>query len=174
LLLSFILFSSVFHSFGQSADTVQVEPYTSSIVSDTSGISHSHLLIIDSMLTYAEQFLGVPYGFGSIGTKTFDCSGYVCHVYGKHDIVLPHGSSSQSDICKNVKRKNVKPGDLVFFSGRKISNSTVGHVAIVHHIKENEIFLIHATVQAGVIIESMDKSAYFAKRFIRFGRLSEE
>lgn len=171
--LSLIFCSLILSFHGQSPDTAQVDSDTSSIVADTSIISHRQMGIIDSVLTYAEKYLGVPYGFGSMGTKTFDCSGYVCHVYGKHNIVLPHGSASQSALCKDVKRKNVEPGDLVFFSGRKVSKSTIGHVAIVHHIEDDEIFVIHATVQAGVIIESMDKSAYFAKRFIRFGRLPE-
>lgn len=170
-IFSIVLFGVLRASSGQLPDSAQFEPDTSSIVIDTSGISHTGMGIIDSVLKYAENYLGVPYGFGSMGTKSFDCSGYVCHVYGKHDIVLPHGSASQSGLCKEIKRKHVRPGDLVFFSGRKVSKSNVGHVAIVHHLEGDEIFIIHATVQSGVIIESMDKSDYFAKRFIRFGRL---
>ena len=137
---------------------------------DTTEISTNKTLV-DSVLAYAEKYLGRPYGFGSVGTKSFDCSGFVMHVYGKYGVTLPHGSATQAIMCKEIKLKKVVPGDLVFFAGRKISKKSIGHVAIVKEVKDGEIFLIHATVQAGVIVEQLSKSDYFSKRFIKAGRL---
>lgn len=127
---------------------------------------------VDSVLSYAEKFLGVKYGFGSTGTNSFDCSGFVLHVYKQYGVALPHGSGSQVTYCQETKLKNVRPGDLLFFSGRKISKHHVGHVAIVKAVNGNTITMIHATVQAGVIVEDLDKSEYFSKRFIKAGRIS--
>lgn len=155
----------------QTPDNVQFGQDSSMVMGDSVIIAHSDLGKIDSILKYAEKFIGVPYGFGSTGTRTFDCSGYVMHVFSKFGYSLPHGSSTQCGLCREIKKKHVRPGDLVFFSGRKVSKSQIGHVAIVHHIDGDDIFLIHATVQAGVIVESMNNSAYFSKRFIRFGRI---
>lgn len=127
--------------------------------------------LIDSVLAYAESFRGCKYGYGSCGPKTFDCSGFVRHVYGRFGVELPHGSSSQKSLCKEIKLKKVKPGDLLFFAGRKISKSNIGHVAIVKAVDGEKITMIHATVQAGVISEVMQDSEYFSKRFIAAGRI---
>jgi probable lipoprotein NlpC len=135
--------------------------------------SHGIRTKIDSVLTYAEKFIGTRYGYGSTGTKTFDCSGFVLHVYGKHGVQLPHGSGLQVALCEEIKLKKVKAGDLLFFSGRKISKTNIGHVAIVKEVKDKSIVMIHATVQAGVIVEELDKSEYFSKRFIKAGRITQ-
>lgn len=126
---------------------------------------------VDSLLSYANGFLGTRYKFGSCGTSSFDCSGFVKHVYGMYGVDIPHGSTAQAQLCEDVKLKKVKPGDLLFFSGRKISKSNIGHVAIVKEVNGNSITMIHATVQAGVIIESLENSEYFSKRFIKAGRI---
>ncbi len=128
---------------------------------------------IDSILNYADNFLGVRYGYGSTGTRSFDCSGFVLHVFGKHGVQLPHGSGAQASQCREIKLKKVQPGDLLFFSGRKISKSNVGHVAIVKEVNDKEITMIHATVQSGVIVEQLHKSDYFSKRFIKAGRINQ-
>ena len=139
------------------------------VVADT--LAASKMTATDSMLLYAEKFIGVPYGYGSAGVKTFDCSGYVMHVYGKFGVALPHSSGSIGLACDEIKLEEVKPGDLLFFSGRSVSKSKIGHVSIVHRVDGEKIYMIHATVQAGVIIEELDKSEYFSKRFIMAGRL---
>lgn len=128
---------------------------------------------VDSVLSYAEKFIGTRYGYGSTGTKTFDCSGFVLHVYGKHGVQLPHGCGSQVALCEEIKLKKVQPGDLLFFSGRKISKTNIGHVAIVKEVNDKSIYMIHATVQSGVIVEELDKSEYFSKRFIKAGRITQ-
>jgi cell wall-associated NlpC family hydrolase len=129
--------------------------------------------LVDSVLHYAQSFIGCRYGFGSCGPQTFDCSGFVMHVFGKHGITLPHGSATQKSICEEIKLKKVRPGDLLFFAGRKVSKSKIGHVAIVKSVQGDRITMIHATVQSGVITEVMQDSEYFSKRFISAGRLKE-
>ena len=129
--------------------------------------------LIDSVLNYAVTFIGCRYGYGSCGPQTFDCSGFVMHVFGKYGVELPHGSGTQKATCKEIKLKRVRPGDLLFFSGRKISQKNIGHVAIVQEAEGDKITMIHATVQAGVISEVLQNSEYFNKRFIGAGRLKE-
>lgn len=127
--------------------------------------------LVDHVLTYADTFKGCRYGYGSCGPKTFDCSGFVRHVYGKFGVDLPHGSATQGSLVKEIKLKKVQPGDLLFFSGRKNSKNGIGHVAIVRHVDGDKITMIHATVQAGVMEEELAKSEYFTKRFIKAGRI---
>ncbi len=85
---------------------------------------------------------------------------------------MPHGSGSIAEVCDEVKLKKVKPGDLLFFSGRKVSKKSIGHVSIVKSVTDGKIEMIHATVQSGVITEMLDQSEYFSKRFIRAGRIA--
>jgi cell wall-associated NlpC family hydrolase len=150
-----------------SASFAQSETTADSLSVDTIAVFD-----VDSLLLFAEKHIGKPYGFGSVGPSSFDCSGYVQFVFNKFGIGLPHGSTTQSGICSKVDLKDAKPGDLIFFNGRK-RNGLIGHVAIVHHWEGEELYIIHATVQAGVLLENMHKSAYFMPRFVKVGRLNE-
>ena len=124
-------------------------------------------------MSFASQYLGARYGYGSTNKRSFDCSGFVMHVYGNFGVSLPHGSGAQALVCKEIKMKDVVPGDLLFFSGRKISRSRIGHVSLVKEVEGDRIVMIHATVQLGVIQEELSKSDYFTKRFIKAGRIKE-
>jgi cell wall-associated NlpC family hydrolase len=125
----------------------------------------------DSLIAYARTHLGKSYGNRPGSTATFDCSGFVCHVHQAFNVVLPHGSGAQAQICEKIDWKDLRPGDLMFFSGRKPSRTQVGHVALVTYVDEEGTHMIHSTVQAGVIEEVYEKSEYFTKRFIMAGRL---
>lgn len=126
-----------------------------------------HTIGVSELLQIAESLVGTPYKYGSQSSSGFDCSGYVRHCFSTLAIDLPHSSSAQSNIGEKVKLKNVQPGDLLFFKGRSTRKKTVGHVAIVHSIDSSgKIFMIHASTSRGVIIECLDDSAYFTKRFV--------
>lgn len=127
--------------------------------------------IESDLIEYARHFIGTPYGNKGTDTSSFDCSGYVMHVYGKQGVLLPHGSSTQSQVCKKIKLTEVETGDLLFFSGRKKSKKNIGHVAIVVSNDHGRVVMIHATVHAGVIEETLQNSAYFMPRFIMAGRI---
>ncbi len=139
---------------------------------DSAYVTIANTSMVDSVLTYAQTFTGCKYGFGSCGPKSFDCSGFVMHVYGKYGVKLPHTSGGIAEMCENVKWKKLQPGDLLFFSGRKVSKKSIGHVAIVKAVDNTSVTMIHATVQAGVLVEVYENSDYFRKRFIRAGRIS--
>ncbi|HEX3783240.1 MAG TPA: NlpC/P60 family protein [Pseudonocardiaceae bacterium] len=72
--------------------------------------------------------LGVPYVWaGETPGKGFDCSGLTSWAYGKAGISLPHYASSQR-IGEQVSEKDLKPGDLVIFSGHVTMYVGKGHV----------------------------------------------
>ncbi len=151
--------------FGQK-DSVEV------VTADTIMFVNAPSSLTDSVISYAETFSGCKYGYGSCGPKSFDCSGFVMHVYGRFGVKLPHTSGGIAELCENVKWKKLQPGDLLFFSGRKVSKKNIGHLAIVKSVDSDKVIMIHATVHAGVLVEAFDQSAYFKKRFIRAGRLT--
>jgi cell wall-associated NlpC family hydrolase len=164
--IAFLLLMIVFSSGIQSqtaSDSIAVKGDSLVVMNDST--------LVDSLLHYAQTLLHSPYKYGSIGPKAFDCSGFVIHVFGKYGISLPHGSAALADQCEKLKLKEVQPGDLLFFAGRKAASHSIGHVSIVLSVIEDEVTMIHATIQAGVISEVMQKSEYFKKRFIKAGRL---
>ncbi|MDO5443924.1 MAG: C40 family peptidase, partial [Bacteroidia bacterium] len=124
-----------------------------------------------SLLETAKAKLGCKYKYASAGPNTFDCSGFMLYVFKQEGISLPHGSGSQYTIGKALKEgEALKPCDLVFFSGRKIS-STVGHVGMVvdYNAATGEFTFIHAAM-IGVEIQ-VSTADYYTRRYIGARRI---
>jgi len=76
------------------------------------------------IVSYARHFIGIPYSYGGSSPGTgFDCSGLVRFVYGHFGIKLPHSSWADLSHGRQISRRSLRPGDLVFFYG-------AGHVGI--------------------------------------------
>ena len=83
-----------------------------------------------TVLSRAVNVLGTPYRWGgSSPSKGFDCSGLVKYAFNDVAAVdLPRTSSEMaSGHGQKVERKDLKPGDLLFFN---IKSRKVNHVAI--------------------------------------------
>lgn len=79
------------------------------------------------VLKTAFSQVGKPYRYGGSNPETgFDCSGFVKWVYGQYGIGLPRSSGDMMSKGTTVARKDLKPGDLVFFGKRK----RITHVGI--------------------------------------------
>ena len=111
------------------------------------------------LIKTAKGFLGTRYRYGAAGRKSTDCSGFTLQVFKKHHVHLPRTSRMQFSTGKHVAKKNLRPGDLVFFSSKHTKN--VAHVGI--YIGHNKF--IHASSGAHkVTITRLDK-AYYRKHF---------
>jgi cell wall-associated NlpC family hydrolase len=75
-------------------------------------------------IKYALAQIGDRYIFGAAGLTTWDCSGLTMRAFSAAGVSLPHSSRAQYNYGKAIARKDLQPGDLVFF-GKPIS-----HVAI--------------------------------------------
>jgi peptidoglycan DL-endopeptidase CwlO len=72
-------------------------------------------------IKYALQQIGDKYVFGADGLVTWDCSGLTMRAFQAAGVSLPHSSRAQYNYGKSVARKDLQPGDLVFF-GKPISH----------------------------------------------------
>ena len=118
-----------------------------------------------SLVMFAKTFLNKPYCYSGKGNKCFDCSGLMQRVFSTHNIVLPPSSTTQA-VCGNfIAPLNAKPGDLIFFNGRRANSEDIGHVGMVIEVTETEVYFIHASVQSGVIISCLSEN-YYAQRFM--------
>ena len=126
----------------------------------------------DVILSQAMSLLGTKYRSGGTDTRGFDCSGFTSYVYGQNGISI--GRSSRDQYAQNtpINRKQIRPGDLVFFSGTRIG-SGVGHVGIVTEVGPGDTFLfIHSSSRGGVVI-SRSTDAYYAQRYLGARRVEQ-
>jgi cell wall-associated NlpC family hydrolase len=75
----------------------------------------------------ARKQLGKMYQWGGSGPDRFDCSGLVYYVYGNLGVSMPRVSEQQAMMGREVGRKELQPGDLVYFA---TSGSDINHVGI--------------------------------------------
>jgi len=91
------------------ASTVTAKTTTSSSSNSTATYSSS------TLISYASNFLGVPYVWGGTTPSGFDCSGFVQYVFAHFNVSLPRVAADQQKVGTYVSRENLQPGDLVFF-----------------------------------------------------------
>lgn len=130
------------------------------------------LQMMADLLKESRKHIGKPYRRGMKGPKAFDCSGFTSYVYSQFGINLSPSSRTQATQGKQVDRKNLREGDLVFFSSPR-SGHAVGHVGIVVSAdKESGDFkFIHASTSSGIKIDEC--KGYYAKRYIGARRVVE-
>lgn len=112
------------------------------------------------LVTTALGFLGVPYRYGGTSAETgFDCSGLVKTVYQDTlGLTLPRVAAQQAASTEKVARKDLQPGDLVFFNTMRRAFSHVG-------IYIGDGKFVHAPrTGAQVRVESLS-GTYWKKRF---------
>ncbi|AVT31601.1 MULTISPECIES: C40 family peptidase [unclassified Plantactinospora] len=72
---------------------------------------------------YAYGAIGKPYVWAAEGPNGYDCSGLTLAAWRAAGKSLPHNAAMQWDRVAHIGRGELKPGDLVFYSG-------LGHVAL--------------------------------------------
>ena len=120
----------------------------------------------NELIAAGSKYLGTPYEFGASTdqTKTFDCSSFVKRVFGDTlSIDLPRVSYDQAKVGKEVKLDDLRVGDLLFFSARKLD---IGHVGI--YAGNNQILHTYSK-EKGVHFEAFD--GQWKKRFVTARRV---
>ena len=84
------------------------------------------------VVRYAKRFLGVPYVYGGMSPRGFDCSGFTAYVYRRFGIRLPHYTVAQYRRGRNIRVRRLRPGDLVFFHGLGHVGMYVGEGRFIH------------------------------------------
>ncbi len=70
----------------------------------------------------ARSWLHVPYHWGGESRSGVDCSGLVVAVYRKLGVTLPHQSEELWRDLKRVRLRDLRPGDIIAFGHRGISD----------------------------------------------------
>ena len=109
------------------------------------------------IVSRAAKYKGVPYVFGGTTPKGFDCSGYVQYVFKDCKAALPRLADEQALKGVFVTQRQLRPGDLVFFTTYLPGASHVG-------IYAGSGQFWSASSSKGVILSSL-KDEYWKTRY---------
>jgi len=132
---------------------------------------------VDSLICYAETFLGKPYRYACADPRTgFDCSGFVYFVFAHQGIRVPRASREYEKAGTAVPLDSCRKGDILVFTGTNANLRRAGHVGIVISGLGEPITFIQSSSskkQNGVIISTFADSPYYSKRFLKAIRVMD-
>lgn len=133
-------------------------------------LSSESSAMINDLLKEARSHMGKRYRSGAKGPNAFDCSGFSSYVYRQFGYDISTSSKAQYADGESVDRKDLRAGDLVFFTGRSLRRG-IGHVGIVVSAdnEKGTFKFIHASTSQGIRIDTND--GYYAKRYVGARRI---
>ena len=123
----------------------------------------------EQLVDQALDYLGVRYRSGGTSPATgLDCSGLVLNVFRNAiGFDLPRTAAEMSRMGDKIGRKDLKPGDLVFFNTMRRAFSHVG-------IYLGDGKFVHAPSSGGKVRVEAIATGYWSKRFNGARRLVDE
>lgn len=110
----------------------------------------------NKVVAAAYSLRGTRYRFGGTSRSGFDCSGFVRYVLSTTGgIALPRTATDQYYHGQAIARKDLEPGDLVFF--RNTYRYGISHVGIY---TGNGRFVHASNPRTGVVESSLNESYY--------------
>lgn len=127
----------------------------------------------NNLLDNATTLLGAPYHLGGATKRAFDCSGFTSYVFKQFGIILPRSSRDQARNGIKIAKSDVRPGDLIFFNGRRgIGSRSIGHVGIVIANNGNDNIKFIHSAKGGVQISNLKEDVYYKKRYVSATRIT--
>jgi cell wall-associated NlpC family hydrolase len=111
-----------------------------SAATQSSGPSAARQQKVLRAATVALRQLGDPYRYGATGPGSFDCSGLMKYSYSKAGLTLPRTASAQSRRAHRIPKKQLRRGDLMFFT----DGGGVYHAAMFLKWQHGRAVMVHA------------------------------
>jgi cell wall-associated NlpC family hydrolase len=145
-----------------SSQTTYTEPTYSEPTTSTSSYDS---VSSGSIVSVAENYMGVPYVWGGTSPSGFDCSGFTQYVFRQCGYSINRTAAAQYSNGSYVSYSDLQAGDLVFFANT-YSASGITHVGI--YIGGGQF--IHCA-NGGVKISSLSES-YYSSRYYGARRIA--
>jgi len=107
---------------------------------------------------HALEMRGKPYRPGGSSPRGFDCSGLAQYSYAQVNVRLPRSTEDQWASSRAIPRKEIRPGDLLFFHQEGKRNS---HVAI--YVGSNRF--VHAPSSGKQVTTASLTDRYWSQHF---------
>jgi probable lipoprotein NlpC len=119
---------------------------------------------ISTIVKTARTYIGTPYKYGGVDEDGLDCSGLVGLAFQSARLTLPRVSTDIARVGQEVKVRDIRVGDLVFFITDK--GSRINHVGIVTERKNPENILFIHSANSGVREDNLF-SKYYKSTFTK-------
>ena len=115
----------------------------------------------------ARSLIGQPYVTGgeTRAEGGFDCSGLTYYAWKQAGATLPRSSSAQYSWATKIRKADLRPGDLVFYSSSG-STGSVSHVAL--YSGNGKIIQAH---KPGVAASEDDLATWWTGHLVGYGRV---
>lgn len=120
----------------------------------------------DRLLQVLDHWYGTRYRYGGETRRGIDCSAFTqAFMLSYFDYELPRTAGEQYAVCKHVKKRKLRQGDLVFFrtNGPK---SGITHVGV--YLVNNRF--VHSATSTGVRISDLNDD-YYKEKYAGAGRI---
>lgn len=112
---------------------------------------------------FVYDWLGTPYRLGGDTKKGIDCSKFSLALYENvFNTTIGYNSRNQYANVKSIKKKDLEPGDLVFF---KIRSRNITHVGV--YLGDDKF--AHASSSKGVMVSNLNEP-YWKRYYYDGGR----
>lgn len=116
------------------------------------------------ILNQHQEWQGTPYKLGGISKRGVDCSGLMAITFKQQFAMsMPRTTAGLVNQGTQIKRKNLRAGDLVFFK----TGIKVRHVGVM--VDEQRFF--HASTSRGVMISRLD-NVYWNRHYWQSRRVN--
>lgn len=117
----------------------------------------------EAILKSAYRSLGISYRWGgNTPREGFDCSGLTKFTHKNVQLSIPRTALEQSKASRTISRRDLKPGDMIFF---RTSGKKVNHVGI--YVGDGKF--IHAASGGGKVTLDDLRRAYWQQRLVKYG-----
>jgi cell wall-associated NlpC family hydrolase len=119
------------------------------------------------LVNKCQDYIGTPYKFGGTTKEGMDCSGLIFTAFKEIGEQIPRVSYKQAEHFEEIKKEEIKIGDLVYF---KVNSSRINHTGIISRIENREeIYFLHASTSTGVREDNL-LSKYWKSKFVKVTR----
>ncbi len=126
----------------------------------------------EEVIAFAKTLIGIPYKYSSTDpAQGFDCSGFITYVFNHFNIAVPRTSAGFTNVEKEIKPEDTKPGDIILFTGTDSTIRDVGHMGIIVSAENKEFQFIHSTSGKANGVTITPLNDYYLGRFVKVIRI---